>query len=185
MAEEHTPEAVVEVPAGAEAHGAHGEPNVMGVAPKMMGLTWITFLLLVAVLYKVAWKPILAALEHREEHLRKAVENAEQIRKELASIDDKRKAIISEADGRAREIVDAARAAASEAAATIENKAREESQILLENAQREIRAEQEKALAALRKESADLAIGLSRKIIGESLDENRGREIVDRIIKTL
>jgi hypothetical protein len=64
-------------------------------------------------------------------------------------------------------------------------KARDEAQILLANAQRELKAAHEKALADLRRESADLAIGLSRKIIGESLDEKKSRDLVDRLIKTV
>lgn len=187
MAEEATqPEVPVETHAGTEVEaGGHGSPNLMNVSPQMMGLTWITFAIMAFILYKKAWKPILGGLEKREADLRKAVDDAQQIREQLAQLDDKRRAIIAEADGKAKDIVDAARKAATEAAGVIENKAREESQILLENAQREIRAEREKAVASLRRESADLAINLSRKIIGESLDEQRSHELVDRLIKKL
>jgi F-type H+-transporting ATPase subunit b len=90
-----------------------------------------------------------------------------------------------EADAKAKEIVDQARQAATDASATIETKAREEAQILLENAQREIRTRRRSAMATLRRESAELAIGLSRKIIGESLDESKSRDLVDRLIKTV
>ncbi len=180
MAEETiSHQAGTEVPSHA---GEHDQPDLMNVAPQMMVLTWITFGILAFVLYKKAWKPILAGLDQREATLRKAVDDAAHIRDELAKLDEKQRVIIAAADAKAKEIVDAARGAASEAGTAIENKAREESQILLENAQREIRSEREKAVASLRKESADLAIGLSRKVIGESLDENRGRELVDRIL---
>ena len=82
-------------------------------------------------------------------------------------------------------MIDQARQAATEAAAVIEAKARQEQEILLGNARREIKDAREKAVAELRRESADLAIGLSRKIIGESLDEQKSRELVDRLIQTV
>lgn len=181
---EHATTAVAEVPA----HGhdsAHGEVNLFKPDALIMGLTWLTFLLTTVVLYKVAWKPILAALDKREADIRQSLEDAQKHRDALAQLDERRQQVIAEADAKAKELVTQARQAALEAAAVIENKAREEAQILLGNAQREINAAQEKALADLRHESADLAIGLSRKIIGESLDEKKSRDLVDRLIKTV
>ena len=174
--------ATMEHPADA---GAHAAPNPVQVNGPMMGLTWLTFGLLALVLYKVAWKPILTALDKRENEIRTALDEARQTRDEYARIEEKRRQLIDEADAKAKEIVAGARQAAVEASAVIEGKAREEAQILLANAQRELKAAHEKALAELRRESADLAIGLSRKIIGESLDEKKSRDLVDRLIKTV
>ena len=165
--------------------GDHGAPNPVQVNGPMMGLTWLTFGLLALVLYKVAWKPILAALDKREADLRHALDEARKTREEYALIEERRKQLIDEADAKAKDIVHQARQAAVEASAAIEVKAREEAQILLGNAQRELKSAHEKALAELRRESADLAIGLSRKIIGESLDEQKSRALVDRLIKTV
>ena len=186
MADPIHPEAVsasLEHPA-ASAEG-HGMPNPIQVSGPMMGLTWLTFGLLAAVLYKVAWKPILHALDKREADIRLALEEAQKTRAEYTRIEEKRRQLVDEADAKAKDIVNQARQAAVEAAAVIENKAREEAHILLENARREIRTAHQKALADLRQESADLAIGLSRKIIGESLDEKKSRDLVDRLIKTV
>lgn len=165
--------------------GGHGTPNPVEVSAPMMGLTWLTFGLLALVLYKVAWKPILTALDKREADIRQALDTAQKTREEYARIEEKRTQLINEADTKAKEIIQSARQAAVDASNSIEAKAREEAQILLGNAQREIKAAQEKAVADLRRESADLAIGLSRKIIGESLDEKKSRDLVDRLIKTV
>lgn len=178
----HSTDAHAEVPAHG---GGHAQPNLLQPSSTMMGLTWLTFGLMAFVLYKVAWKPILAGLDKREADIRKAIEEAQKTREEYARIEEKRQQIVAEADTKAKEIVDAARQAAVDAAATIENKAREEAQILLANAQREIKTAHEKAIADIRRESADLAVGLSRKIIGENLDEARSRDLVDRILRTM
>lgn len=175
-----THQGTTEVPSHEGDH--HGEVNVVDISGQMMILTWITFGITAAVLYKVAWKPILSALDKREESLRLAIENAEKNRLEMANIEQTRARIIEEADNRSRDIVDKARHAAVEAAHTIEAKARDEAQILIDNAKREIHAEQDKAMASLRRESAELAIEISRKILKENLDESRSRKIADTLI---
>lgn len=182
MSETTTHHATTEVPSGG---GDHQQPNMVDVSGQMVVLTWITFGITAAVLYKVAWKPILNALDKREETIRAALDNAEKTRAELAAIEQTRAKTVAEADSRARDILDKARQAAVEAANTIEAKAREESQILLDNARREIHAEQDKAMSALRRESAELAIDISRKILAENLDETRSRNIADKVISRL
>lgn len=159
------------------------QADFLNVNAPMMGLTWLTFGLLAFVLYKIAWKPILGALDNREKQIHAALEEAEKTRAEYAEIEQRRQRLIDEADAKAREIVEQARKAAIETAQVIENKARDEAGIMLANAEREIKTAHATALADLRRESADLAIGLSRKILADQIDEPRGREIVNRLIE--
>lgn len=180
MAENPNTQAVVEVPAG---DAGSAKPGVIDISGQMMVLTYVTFAITAVVLYKIAWRPILNLLDKREENIRRSVEEAEKTRVEYANIGATRDKLIAEADQKAREIVDKARAAAAETGRTIEAKAREEANILLENARREIRAEQDKAMAAIRRESADLVISISRKVLAENLDEDRSRALADKMIK--
>ena len=154
----------------------------MTISPMMMGLTWVTFILVTFILYKVAWKPILAALDKREETIRKAQEDAAKIREELQKMEDSRRKSQAEADNQARDIIAAARRAAEEAGRVIEEKSRKEAQILVENAERDIGKARDKAIAALRKESADLSIALAGKLIGANLDNEKNRTMVDKLI---
>src|SRR3989338_6981850 len=105
----------------------------------MVILTWVTFFLLLAVLYKFAWKPILNALDKREEFIRRSIEEADRIKDELAKIYQTRQLIVQEAEREGKDLVAASRKAAVEAAKVIEGRARDEAQILLENAKREIK----------------------------------------------
>jgi F-type H+-transporting ATPase subunit b len=166
----------VEVPS----HGS--ESSVMAISPMMMGLTWVTFILVTFILYKVAWKPILATLDRREETIRKAQENAENIRQQVLEMEEKRKAAMAAVDNQVKEIVAAARRAAEEAARVIEERSRKEAQILLENAERDIAKSRDNAVATLRKESADLSIKLAGKLIGANLDDEKNRSMVDKLI---
>ncbi|MGA1194257.1 MAG: F0F1 ATP synthase subunit B [Kiritimatiellia bacterium] len=183
MAEQAQYSTTAEIPVDA-GHG-HKKAGPVDVKPSLIALTYITFVITAVVLYKVAWKPILALLDKREETLRQSVDDAEKLKQELATISQQREEILSSAEQQARELIDKGRQAAADAARAIEDKAREESQILLENARREIKAESDKARAALRRESAELAVGISRKILLDGLDENRSRDLADRMIAQL
>ena len=162
-----------------------GEVNLMDPSKDMVLWTWVTFGLLLMILYKFAWNPILSGLDKREKDIRDSVENAAKIKEELAKVEGSREKLIKEADDKAKEIVSTARKAAVEASRVIEEKAKEGAKIMLENAHREINAAQEKAEASLRKDSADFAIAVAEKLIGENLDSEKNRQLTDRLIGKL
>jgi len=164
---------------------SHTDPGFFTPDVTMVLLTWITFFILLAVLYKYAWKPILDALDKREDSIRRSVEEAEKIRIEFERISEKQAKIISDSEIKAKNIIDQSRKAAVEAAKTIETKVREESKILLENAHREIKEETLKAQSDLRAESAHIAVELAAKLLEENLDDQKNRKIVDEYIKEI
>jgi F-type H+-transporting ATPase subunit b len=166
-------------------HPEEGQNTLLAPDAALLLLTWITFFTLLVVLYKTAWKPILTALEKREAMIRKAVDNAEDAKNQLAKIAETRGQLIKEADREAREIVEASRKAAVEAAKVIEHKAEEQAQIILENAQREIKEAKEELVADLRRESAQVAVQLAEKILEENLNNEKNNKIIDQFIKNL
>ncbi len=174
--------AVAVVPGHGPDPAHNGEPDVISVSGPMVFWTLLVFAGLVYVLGKYAWKPILGALDKREAGLRQAVVDARKLKAELAEIEDVRQRTADEAKAEAKAIVADARKAAVEAGRVIQAKAREESQILLENAQREIKTATERARADLRRESADLAVQIASALVEDSLDEKRGRELADKLI---
>ncbi|MCB1069240.1 MAG: F0F1 ATP synthase subunit B [Kiritimatiellae bacterium] len=169
--------------AAVEGHG--GEANLFNPSPIMMGLTWLTFVLASLILYKMAWKPILANLEKREKDLRDSVDNAAKIREELVKLDQARERILTEADTKSHALISQAKQAAIELSKSIQAKAEEEARLLSEHALREIQQEKEKAIFTLRRESADLAVLLAHKVIEEQLDEARGRQVAEDLINKL
>ena len=161
------------------------ESDLLTPDTRMLVLTWVTFVLLLLVLYKFAWKPILKALDEREALIRKAVDDAEKAREELARVHATRHELIAEAQRTAKEVVHEARQAAAEASHVIERKAKEEAHISLENARRDIRDETEKARIILRKESAAIAVELAGKLIERNLDTENNRKLVDECMERI
>jgi F-type H+-transporting ATPase subunit b len=159
-----------------------GEKDLLSPDITLLVFTWVTFLLLLAVLYKYAWKPILAGLDAREDNIRRSVEEAEKIHEAHAGIEETRGRIIAEAEKESKEIISQSRRGAQNAAKVIEQKAREEAQIVLENTQREIKTEREKIQAQLRRESADIAVALAARLLEENLNDEKNRQLIDKLI---
>jgi F-type H+-transporting ATPase subunit b len=157
----------------------------MEISGQMVVWTWVVFALMLLVLYKVAWKPILAALDAREKEIQDSIDHAEKVRQELAGIEDVRAKTIADADEKAKAVLDAARKGAQEQARIIEAKAREEAQIMAENAKREIDTSRAKAEDQLRIESAAWARELAGKLIEANLDDAKNRALTDRLIQEL
>lgn len=148
----------------------------------VMLLTWVTFFALFAMLSKFAWKPILQNLELRENNIRAAVDEAEKTRAEYQQIEEKRKNILLHADKQAHEMMNQSRHSAQRTAKVIEDRAKDDAKIILENAQREIETEQEKSANYLREKSTETAVQLATKILREKLDTKSHQELVDRLI---
>lgn len=172
---------VVHVPPTAEHHDA----GFFSPDMSMVLLTWITFFLLLAVLYKYAWKPILNILDEREASIRTSLENVDRIKSEMENLNAKCDQLIAEAETKATENIHQSRKAAKEAAHIIENKAKEEAQISLTNALRDIKEETQKAQMLLREESAQIAVGLASKLIEENMSTKKNRSLIDKFIKEI
>ena len=81
--------------------------------------------------------------------------------------------------------MDTARRAAQELRESIERRAHDEARDMVAGAQKEIAFARDKAVATLRKESADLAIDLAGRILRENLDDARNRKLTDDLLKEI
>lgn len=169
----------------APANDGHTEVNPMEISGQMVLWTWIVFAVMLVVLYKLAWKPILAALDAREKDIQDSIDHATELREELDDIENVRAKTIADADEKSRAVLEAARKGAKEQARIIEAQAREEAQIMAENASREIETSRARAEDALRIESAAWARELAGKLIDENLDDEKNRALTDQLIRDL
>jgi len=162
---------------------SHQSPSVMSPDISLMVLTWITFFSLLAILYKFAWKPILEALEKREQTIRQSLDDADAAQKKLAELNASTEKIISEARQQSQGIIEESRKSAMELSKVIQKKAKEEADILLTNVRKELSADVETARHALRKESVEIAVHLATKIIQENMDSSKNRKIIEEQLK--
>ena len=169
-----------------DAHEAHHEKkDLMAPEAQMMLFTWMAFFIVLVILNKFAWKPILSSLDAREKSIQDSVEKAEKIREEMEKLEETRTEILNKATTQSNEIVAQARKAAEQAAKHLTDQAREESKILLDNAKREIHEEQQKAIAILKETSADIAINIASKLIEENLDKQKNAKLINQYLEDL
>lgn len=159
------------------------KPDLLAPDLQMMMLTWIAFFILLGILYKFAWKPILDSLEAREESIRKSVETAERIEVQMQQLEQTKTEILQKAEQSAQLIIKEARDAAKQTARNIQHQAREDARIIMENAQRDLSEEFSKANALLREQSAELSVRLASKLIEKNLDDKANKKLIETYIK--
>ncbi len=145
------------------------------------GLTvWTTFvfLALLGILWKTAWGPILAAVEARESRIQDTLDQAAKEREEAAKLLAEHRQHMADARRQAQQLIAESREAGDKVRGDIEEKARVEGQALIERARESIEREKEAALEALRRESVDLALAAAAKLMQETLDAAKDRELV-------
>ncbi len=153
--------------------------------PGMMVWTWITFLIVLLILSKVALKPLLKIIDDREKEITENLEQAQKQRDEAEALVEKHRKMIAEAESKAQGILKENKELAEKSRQEILEKARQESDKMLEKAKSEIEQQKASALSTLRAEVADLAIGAAEKIIQQSLDKEKEKTIVDEYIKSM
>ncbi len=160
-------------------------PNLLSPDVLMMVLTWVTFFILLVVLKKFAFKPILETLQKREDYIRKSLDDADKAKAQLAQIELEKSQIINAAKTQAGQIIDEARKTATSVAHDTENKARVNAQEMLKNAQSQIEGERQKVQQQLKVESVNISILLASKILKENTDTDKNRRLVEEAVREL
>ncbi|MDX2129509.1 MAG: F0F1 ATP synthase subunit B [Chloroherpetonaceae bacterium] len=158
------------------------EGSLLSPNPGLIFWTAITFLVLLFVLRKIAWGPILAALDEREKNIQSAIERAEIARKEAEKILIENREILKKAEIEAEKIIKDARNYGEKLAQDIRDKASAEARKMVTDAKVEIENEKQLALSQLRNEVSDLAIKGAEMIIRNTLDAEKHKNVIASII---
>jgi F-type H+-transporting ATPase subunit b len=143
----------------------------------------LVFLVMLGVLYRFAWGPLLRILNERRARIAQGVEATQRAMQELEAAERERQAKLEEARREAQTMLDRITKQAEDLRKELEAKAREQAEALIVKARAEIRQEREKAVQDLRLQVADLAVLAAGRIIGESLDPKKHRELIERAIE--
>jgi F-type H+-transporting ATPase subunit b len=151
----------------------------------LMLWTLLIFAVLLVILSRFAFKPILAAVEARERSLQEAIDSARRDRDEAARLLAEQRARLEEAHSEAQRLIAEGRAAADRLRQQMLEEAKQQQQEMLERARREIETERANALEDLRRGTIDLAIAAAERVIERNLDAAANREIVERFLASL
>jgi F-type H+-transporting ATPase subunit b len=148
-----------------------------------LDLIWqiAAFLILVLLLRKYAYGPILNMLDQRSERIRESMANAEQIKKDLADAQANAQRLLADARQQSQVILNNAQKQANDTIAASRDEAQKQGNALVERAQQQIQAETAAARQQLRQEVASLALLVARKAVGDRVsgDINVQNTMVD------
>jgi F-type H+-transporting ATPase subunit b len=144
----------------------------------------VLFLTLLFLLRKYAWKPILGAVEEREEGIKSALEAADNAKKEMEALNADNERILREAKAERDAILKEAREIKDVIIAEAKTQATVEADKVLTSAREQINNEKLAAITELKNQVADLSIDIAEKILKAELKDNdRQKEMVNNALK--
>ncbi|MFG0318187.1 MAG: F0F1 ATP synthase subunit B [Planctomycetota bacterium JB042] len=145
-------------------------------------LTLIVFLVLLALLMKFAWNPILDALDAREKRIEDSVKAAEDAKEEAAKMLADYKAKLADAEKQVAQRVEEGRAMAQRQADEIVEKAREEATRERDAATRDIDAARTQALSDIRSEVVRLSKGIAEQVLLREVSGEDHQRLADEVL---
>ena len=153
--------------------------------PGLFIWTIITFLVLVALLAKFAWRPLLAALERREKLIARAIEDSEKARADLERVQQDAARVLADARVEGEAIVTRSRAAADRLGEELRQKASAEAAGILKKAEREIQLETTRAIEQVRREAVELSVAIASKILHRNVSAEDNRALIEDSLRQL
>jgi len=153
--------------------------------PGLYFWTIIIFLVLAFLLYKFAWKPLLAMLEKRETSIKESLIGAEKAREELANVKEDTEKLLAEARIESQGIVAAGKKNAEKRKEEIVVKAQAKSDALIVDAKKQIQIEKDRAIADVKSEVVNLSVEVAQKLIKKNLTKDDNLSLINESLKNI
>ena len=153
--------------------------------PSAFWLTIITFLALLFILRKAAWKPMLTAVEAREKRIEDAISRSEADRVAAAKLLEDYKRTVANVESEVAALREKGRLESESTRRDIVAKAQQEAVAVAEKARRDIELARQQALQDIRREAVGLGIAVAGKVVGRSLDGEDQRRLATEVVGNL
>jgi F-type H+-transporting ATPase subunit b len=151
--------------------------------PGLFVWTILTFLILVALLARFAWRPLLQALERRQATIAQSLEDAQRARQELERLQRESAKIMAQARAEAESILARSRSDAEALREELKQKARTEAAAIVKNAERQIQLETARAVQQIRHEAVDLSVAIASKILRRQVTREDNEALIQEALK--
>lgn len=151
--------------------------------PGLFIWTIVTFLVLLTLLAKFAWRPLLSALETRQASIRQALDDAERVKQELERTQQESRQIIMQARVEAESIISKSRSEGERLREETKQTAKAEATNIIRNAERQIQLETERARQQIRREAVDLSVMIASKVIQRNLSKEDNLRLIEDTLK--
>ena len=164
----------------------------MGETLHQLGISWpkliaqtVNFGIILFILWKFAYRPVLKMLEDRRQRVAEAMANAEKAKAELAKADGARQEIINQANAQATKLIEEARAAAARVQEVETQKAIAAAKDIVEKARQATEAEHARMLADLRREVGRLVVATTGRVVGKTLTPDDQQRLANEATREL
>jgi F-type H+-transporting ATPase subunit b len=147
--------------------------------------TLVIFVLVVILLGKFAWGPVLGLLKQREEFIHKSLSDAKHDRDEAEARLKEYAARLQSAQREAIGIVEEARRDAERLREELRERARAEADTMIKNAERQVQLETSRALQQIRKEAVDLSVTIASKLLQRNISKDDNEKLINDAIKQM
>ena len=147
--------------------------------------TIVTFLILLALLGRFAWRPLLDALEQRQAAIQKSLDDARKAREELAQVKTEAQRLLAEARTEANDIVSRTRSDAARFADEMKVKASADAEALAKRAEREIEMQVSRAMENIRRETVELSVAIASKILRRDISKEDNDRLMEDTLKEM
>ena len=151
--------------------------------PGLFIWTILTFLVLVGLLARFAWRPLLQALEKRQASIVQSLDDAQRARQELERLQRESAQMMAAARAEAESIVARSRADAEALREELKVKARAEAAAIVKNAERQIQLETARAVQQIRHEAVDLSVAIASKILQRQVSREDNEALIQDALK--
>jgi F-type H+-transporting ATPase subunit b len=151
--------------------------------PGLFIWTILTFLVLVALLARFAWRPLLEALERRQAAIAKSLEDAQRARQELERLQRESAEMMRQARVEADAIVSRSRSDAEALREELKQKSRAEAAAIVKNAEKQIQLETARAIQQIRNETIDLSVAIASKILRRQVSKEDHEGLIEETLK--
>ena len=144
----------------------------------------VNFVIVLVVLYKFAYKPILKAMNERTEKIEKGIEDAKEANKKLLETEEREKEVLGKARKEAQAIIESADKTAQKNKEELLDEAKKKSEEIVANTQKQLEEEKRKMMSEVKSEIAELVVAATGKVIDEKMDSAKDKELIGKAIKS-
>lgn len=170
-----------------QASGSVGGLGTLGINLKIFLAQLLNFTIVLVVMWKFAYKPIVKLLEERQEKIERGVKQADEVEKRVQELERERTEVITQAKSEAAKVLEEARALGEDRKKELLAKAKEEVRGVVEQGKMQLEAQKIQMMVEAREEIASIAVEAARKILTQGVDEKKAtvlaQEVVDKMSK--
>ena len=151
----------------------------------LLAWTVVTFIILLVVLKKIAWGPIISILELREKEIRDALNAADKAKEDAEKVQKDYEEIVAKARAEAQDIISESRKVGYKLKVEIEESAQKNANEIIKKAKIQIKAERDKALGEIQDIAVDLTLKTAEKVVQRNLTNDDNKKFIDDTINQL